>query len=144
MEQIPDQQGRLRLITTAAPAVGTDVVIVQDARVRWLLRSFMVEFVADGTAANRVVNLGLEVGGNIVTIWIPRTQIAAGITRTLCFVVGITAAAPTGGLVIGGHIPPRTLVNGQMTIRTIVTNIQVGDQFGISQLMVEEWIEPLV
>jgi len=143
-EMIPESQGRIRLIETAAPGAPAQVVIAQDARVRWRLMSFTVDFITDVAIADRGVHLMIMYGPNVVALFPARAVQAASLTRTYCFSPVGQDTIITATDTIAGQIPEWYLLNNEVTIQTDVVDMDVMDYFGISYLMVEEWIEPLV
>lgn len=143
-QQIPDEQGRLRVVTVANPGAGLDVAIVQDARVRWKVLALRLLYVADANVANRAVELVFTVGGLEVMRIGATTPHVAGLTRIHQWYMSDRASPQSGSTVQNEHIPIGLLINNGTTISTDTGNIQVGDQISDVRMMVEEWIEPLV
>jgi len=143
-EQIPDQQGRLRIIETAAPVVAVDLIIVQEPRVRWRFHSLMFLFTTDANAADRFMRVEFTVDTTVVLILFGRAFQTAGLVRRwlVSTVDTVELNLNQGGRFV--MAPADLLLNNETEIATNIGGMQAGDQVQASQLIVEEWIEPLL
>jgi len=143
-EMIPDDQGHIRVITQAAPAAGAEVIIPAIPRIRFRLINFLVEFAADVNAADRSIYIRIMVGSDEIARFSPRSLVTANQTRFVNYSDALGNVTGTGGVMVCGHLPTRLLLNNEANIETVTAGLQTGDQFGIPQMLIEEWIEPLV
>lgn len=142
-EMIPDQQGRILLLTPAAPVAGADIVIAMPAGVRWRLKSFQAELTVDAIVATRVVELIIVVTGyELLRITTTRAQ-NASLTYVHAWHEGEAAQAVSGQLCRVGSLPKSYLINNSAVISTDTVNLQAGDQWDKVVMVVEEWIEPM-
>ncbi len=143
-EMIPPDQGRIVLITTTSAGGGFEISTNQPARVRWRFINFNVEFTADATGANREMYLRFLVGGVEVARFGARNIVTVNQNRIMNYSNSGGDVISTSGTLNPGFVPGDFLLNNETVIETITQNMQVGDLFGDSKLLVEEWIEPLV
>lgn len=144
MEMIPDQQGRIRVITPIDPAPGVELVINQDSRVRWLLKSLKYTLVTDGTVQNRIPNLIIMAGAYEAMRFQSRTFQLQNSTTTYQYMNVYSAAKQPTDPTQTEQWPSNILINDQAIILTAIVNLAAGDQIINVVLIVEEWIEPLV
>lgn len=143
-EMIPEGQGRIRVIETGLPGLGAQIVIAQEPRVRWRLISLFFEFTTDATVVTRGVHVAVRDGVNTLARFSARSTQTAGLTRGYTWSTAGQETVISATVTVTGQIPQGYLMNNQMEIATIVHNMQAGDAFSLSYLLVEEWIEPLV
>ena len=144
MEQIPADQGRVRVVVVPDPAAAGDFTYTQPICTRWRLISVGFEFQTSGTAANRLVQLDIMMGTEVLIRSGLRGPIIASRTIQVSYFGVVGYAEVQDFRSMTGSLPEKMLLNNEMVIRTVTTNIQVGDQFSHIRILVEEWIEPLV
>jgi len=142
-EMIPDQHGDIRLVTISNPAAGAEIVITQDARVRWEIKSLMYTFVTDGTVANRESEVIFTVGAVEWLRLMPRGKQLASLTDIYSWYPGSKGVKGDAATVQGHILPGNLRFNNQVVISTDTVAMAAGDQYSNVRMIVEEWIEPL-
>lgn len=143
-EQLPVNQGRLRLIAPVDPAAGMDWVIVQDIRTRWRIVSVQATFITSVNAGNRLPELQVMFGALPVVVMPANVAQAPNVTLIHQWGFREVGASPAGSTVQAELLPEGMLVNDQATLAVITVAMDLGDQWSNIRLLVEEWIEPLV
>lgn len=143
-EMIPTDQGRLRLIDAAPGAVNLEMVLVMDPRTRWRLMAVFITYVADAGGGARRVELIVTVGGAVVMQSFPSNTISGGLSRRISFAVWGSIENDVTSSVFKGEIPSGFLMNNEAVLGTNVAGMEAGDQITVANVLVEEWIEPLV
>lgn len=133
--------GALRSITGTDPAAGAEISETVPTNARWRLHSLRAQFLADATAATRrptlVVDDGTTMYGRFGGVSV---NVVAGQSMQISF-------APVGENVnISGIYSVVSILNEPLLLaghrfRTITISIQAGDNWGVPQFLVEEWIE---
>lgn len=135
-----DVAGILRSITGTDPAANTEISETVPTGARWKLRAIGVTLVTDANAANREVSIILDDG--TTTLY----EAASGFSHVASTTVRYS------GAIIGALTAPAQAVRRQIIlpdlwlpggsrVRTVTTNIQVTDNYGAPQLLVEESLE---
>lgn len=135
-----ESPGALRSIGGTDPAAGAEIAETVPTGARWRLQSLRAALVTDATAANREVAIVFDDGTNTYAEAHAGVNQAASLTRQYtAAIAGVRGAAATGtGILIA--IPSLILPAGHR-IRTSVTNLQAGDNWGAPRLLIEEWLE---
>lgn len=135
-----DGPGYIRSLTGTDPAANTEFSETVPTNARWKLRTVTVSFVTDANVASRDVNLIVDDGTNtIIKIGTTSSQ-TAGTTRQITWAdLGFAPGSLTNG--ISPAFPPDVLLLQAYRVRTSTNAIQVGDNYGAPQLLVEEWLE---
>jgi hypothetical protein len=135
-----DGPGVLRSITGTDPAANTEVSETVPTNARWRLRGFAVQLVTDANVATRRVVLQLDDGATLLWAATATDSQVASLTRQYGFPnVGSYVVAQVSTIGIPG--PEGLPLQGGFRVRTATVNIQVTDNYGAPQLLVEEWIE---
>jgi len=146
--------GNLLTQSGTAPAVASEIADVVPASAFWRLFAAEVVLVTDANAANRLVNLFIDDGsGGTITrqlLLTDTTAQTATLTRTHGWYSGTDNVNTASVSITDGAITllakfPMSLQKGILLppsskIRTITTNIQVGDQYGAARYIVEEYL----
>jgi hypothetical protein len=137
-----DVAGILRSIAGTDQAAGAEISETVPAGARWRLRALSAVLVTDGNAANREVTITIDDGTTILfTAPSGFTHTASLTKRYSAAMIGAqTTPAQTTDRQI---ILPDLWLPGGARIKTVTTNIQVGDNYGAPQLLVEETLEGL-
>lgn len=137
----PDEgPGAIRDGQGSDPAAGSEASIATTSNHQMRYSTFRVELVTDGTAANRLV--ALEIVSGAVVLWRSEAHDAqtASQTRNYNWSLDGAFAAAAINSEYHGRIPQMRL-RGGMTIRTVTTNLQAGDNFGAPAFHRMEWLE---
>lgn len=131
--------GRTFLQPSADPAAGAEVSLATPLDVRRRPLTARVTLVTDATAANRLPRLELAEGATVIWRSHPHDAQIASETRTYNWALGGVFAAAVAA---GEHqnVLPEVMLSG-MAIRTSTDALQAGDNYGIMQVLVEDWIE---
>jgi hypothetical protein len=135
-----DGPGALRSITQANPAAGADLSITVPANVRWRLWTFRAQFISSAVVATRIPQLQLTDGTNIVYEAASATQGASQNITNEWSPAGAADRTTSGNAVNNAAGFPLWLAAGwQLKTQTLL--IDVGDQWGNIDYVVEEWID---
>lgn len=146
LTQRPDEKPLILIdnVVIAQPAAGAEIEIVIPVGIQFSLNSLRFMFVTDANVADRsIVLVAVTAAGEIFNVS-HNTVITDNETRTVCAAPGLTTLQ--GGLA-NPHIwlswPPDLVLEEGAQIRTITTNIQVGDQYsGIAfQARTQQFLE---
>lgn len=132
--------GVIRSIAGTDPPAGVEVFETVPTNARWRLLSFDVALVTSAAVANREVTLTIDDGAAIVAEVCSAVAQAATLTRRYSFTRNVQRGTPASGTVVNAPAPDIVLMGG-FHVRTATTLIDGGDNFGVPQLLVEEWIE---
>jgi hypothetical protein len=137
-----DVAGVLRSIAGTDPAAAAEITETVPLGARWRVRAVSFSLVTDANPANREVTLVLDDGTTILyTSPSGFTHVAATTRRYSAAMIGAqTAPAQATDRQI---VLPDLWLPGGSRIRTVTTNMQVGDNYGAPQLLVEETLEGL-
>jgi len=140
IEQFSDGRGVIRSITGTDPAANTEISETVPTNARWRLIGLAVPFVADANVANRVIVVTFDDGTNVYL----RAPAAGNVTAGQTVQVSLGAFGHTANSFTqvwpSVSVPDLVLMGGHR-IRTVTSGIQVGDNYGGPQYLVEEWIE---
>jgi len=131
------------VLTTAAftdPAAGVEISVTVPPNARWRPLALFYALVTDGTAANRESALVIDDGATVYA------RVPSGFTQTATLTVSYSAFhhAPRFTLAqdTTKNFPlPRIDMPTGHRLRTITTNLQAGDNYGLPHMLLEEWIE---
>jgi hypothetical protein len=113
------------------PAAGVEASVTVPAGVQWELYSVGITLVTSATVANRTPHLIIDDGTNIVANLVPAAVQAASATVAYQFTqAGVDYAAVRDGVMLVGQIPTGLRLAAGWRIRTLTTNLDVGDNYG--------------
>jgi hypothetical protein len=136
-----DGAGALRSITGATPAAGAEIAESVPTGARWELLAFQTQFVTSAAVANRIPQLVIDDGANVVYRVGQAANQAASLTfRRSWFPGGPSAVADNANNVALG-LPIGLRLGAGYRLRTITTAIDAGDQYSAIQYVVREWLE---
>src|SRR2546422_4520942 len=136
-----DGPGRLLFQQGTNPAPGTGVLVGVPTNARWELIMVNISLTTSATAANRLVNMQLQIaGGPVGEISEPAFQTA---TQTISHVwaQGIPAVAVAGGIRFNTGLPARPVLRAGDFFQISADNLQAGDDFTAPFFGVQEWID---
>jgi hypothetical protein len=140
MESSTAGAGRLRSITGTDPAAGAEMSETVPAGVRWRFVSLKVALVTSAVVANRTTSFIFDDGTNSLLQIYNGIAVAASAAQT--YNVGdfgtFGSIAGTFSLV---SAPATLILPAGARIRTTTNNLDVGDNYGAPQYLVEEWLE---
>lgn len=140
---LPEGQGRIVVLTGAAPAAGNNPSLSQPAGCRWKLLGFTTTLTTDVNIASRVPKLLITPSVGVAFEFPVNGLIATSLTRVISWGAGVNPPVVAGSTAITGCIPANCVCNGASTFSLITDGIQAGDQFTGLSVWAEEWIEPL-
>ena len=144
-EGILDGPGFIRSISSSNPAAGTFTVTESvPSGARWKLRGVRAPLVTDSNVDDRFVAVLTDDGSTSVTEGISSIALAASSVREYFFVPGVGAYQPA--IVSTDEVVPIGieiwLFAGFRISLTLIEGARAGDDFGVIQFFVEEWLEP--
>lgn len=136
-----DGNGRILTITGNNPAAGVEALETVPTNALWRLIGIVLPFVTDATVITRQVALEVRDGGVLVARYPAQTTQTASLTRNYLWGNYIVQyASDLSFIYIPSSIDMR--MTSAVTIGTSTDNLQAGDNFGTSQLIMEEWLTP--
>lgn len=132
--------GFIRSIAGTNPAANVEWSETVPAGARWQIVALSNVLVTDATVANRFPQLIIDDGAANVYQSDPAAAHAASITRIYNAGQG-TARLDSVSNSPHWPLPNDTPMAAGFRIRSFVTNIQAGDNWGAPQLLVREWLE---
>lgn len=132
--------GAVRSFLGTNPAAGSECSDAVPTGARWEVLAWANSLVTDANVATREVELTIDDGSTILQRMIAGGTQAASLTRAYSFGVGNARAAGGQAPSITSSIVSNRLLAGSR-IRTVITNKQVGDDWGPPQILVREWME---
>ena len=127
----------------ANPAAGAEVADAVPSHNVWRLIAAELTLVTSATVANRLVNFVVHDGTNeLLRIPAPAVQ-TASTTVTYIFGDNLPFNNNATALVQTGAIPGNMYLPAIFELRTITTNLQAGDNYGITSYFVEDFITEL-
>lgn len=131
--------GVLRSVAGTDPAANVEISETVAAGKFWRLESITFALVTDASAANRLVEIVIDDGTNVLArIPAPAVQ-AASLTRTYTFARGgYDRDSSTNSLTQLAGLPDMVL-GPAYRVRTVTTNRQATDNYGAPQLLVMEY-----
>jgi len=140
LESSVEGPGAIRSITGTDPAANTEISETVPANARWRPLSIRLTLVTDANPGTRQVHLIYDDGTTILLDQTASNTQITGLTRNYnSNRVGLAPIAADNEIYI--PIPIEYILSAGFRIRTTTTTIQVGDNYGAPQLLVEEWIE---
>lgn len=143
MEQLPEDQGRLRLLTVANPGGGADWTLAVPARVRWRIVAVSYKFTASSDAGDRNVSFMVRESTSDIFVFPVDYDVIANATKWITWGCGYVAKGSAAGYYRGAGLGSKLLVHEGMHIGSRVSNMKTMDQITDVKILVEEWIEPL-
>ncbi len=135
-----DGIANLRAFAGTNPAAGAEVNEAVPANASWLIWSLRVPFQASGAAANRRTHVVIDDGANILADWAAADLVTAGQLRNInASADGFARATQDSEIYV--PIPPALFLRAGMRIRTVTTALDVGDDYGIPRLLLQEYLE---
>lgn len=132
--------GVIRSITGTDPAAGAEISETVPTNARWRLIHARALLVTSAVVANRTASWLIDDATNVVIQQYGNFNQAASLTVTYSAGAFGTFGA-TAGAFIDVALPPDLILPGGFRIRTATLSMDVGDNWGAPQLLVEEWIE---
>lgn len=133
--------GKFKRVQGANPAAGAECEITVPTDEIWIIKGFQVQFVTDANAANRRVHLVLEPFGAATPLNIfGSVDQAANTTRNYTFAPFPVLSDEEDDDDILVAMPPDLIVTDGLTIQTDTTNLQVGDNFALPNIWVEQYM----
>lgn len=132
-------RANIRQAIGANPSPGSEVSDTPGTSRTWRILAANVTLVTSATVANRRVHLNFigASAGNIDCFG--ALDQAASSTVRYCFApYGVIPDELDSGVVLI-HLPPDIYISSDGAIQTVTTNLQVGDNFGAAEYMVEEY-----
>lgn len=140
LEASASGRGVVRSITGTDPAANTEISETVPTNARWRLLAFKATLVADANVANRTIRVVVDDGATQLVVSEAGVNQTAGQTREhMAAAYGLAITSSSG--VLYEPLPTDVLLIGGWRLRTVTASIQVGDNWGAPQLLVEEWIE---
>lgn len=137
-----DSGGVLRLVAGSDPAVGAEVSELVPTGARWQMLAFSVTLSTAPNVANRVPNLLFDDGISVFSYAPADRAIQDSRTETAYWAIGPRQAAPAIGTPPAfGLLPPEVVLTAGLRFRTLTTNLQAGDDYGVPVYLVREWLE---
>jgi hypothetical protein len=133
----------VREVVGTDPAAGVEVGETLGADVAWEVLALWLELVTSATAANRYVEAAMDDAGANEFVRIPQEATfnqAASLTRKYSYskqARAVNNAANSGSY--GEPWPDGVIVKPGSRIRSITTNLQVGDNYVAPRLLVVEY-----
>jgi len=134
------QPGILRSVAGTDPAANTEISETVPTGARWKLWGLSFQLVTDANAANREVTVTIDDGTTILFTSPSGFTHTASLTRRYSASLIGAQTAPAQATDRQILLPPLQLPAGSR-IKTVTTAIQVGDNYGAPQMLVEEWLE---
>lgn len=132
--------GVIRSIAGTNPAANVEWSETVPAGARWQILSLSNVFVTDANVANRFPRLIIDDGAANVYESDPAAALAASLTRIYNAGLG-TARLDAVSTNAQWALPEDVTLMAGSRIRSFVTNLQAGDNWGAPQLLVREWLE---
>jgi len=135
-----DGAGALRSVTGTDPAAGAECSDTVPTGARWQLHAWNVQLVTSAVVANRAATIVIDDGANVLY------QAGDGVVQTASTTIrhvfgeGVGFWGNPNGVFLG-TLPQKLQLLAGWRIRTITQAIDVGDNYGPPQLLVEEWME---
>lgn len=141
IESSTEGPGLIRSITGTNPAAGVEISETVPPGAVWKPISLIATFVTSADVANRLPSIVLDDGTNIYF-----TQEVTGLQTASSTVLHEIAVGLERLAVVSTNkqlgIPIGTKMAAGNRIRTLTANIVAADNWGVPQLLVEEWIQP--
>lgn len=134
-----DGQGNLRSITGTNPAAGAEISETVPANVRWRPVAIEAVFVASAAVANRRISLRLDDGANEYYKVEASADVTAGQTRTFSMWATFGPSA-ANNVTFYLPLPGNLILPAGHRIRTVTSNLDVGDDWAAPQMLIEEWL----
>jgi len=133
----PDDQGQLKLYTTANPAAGAEFTYTVPTGLRWRVIGITARIVTSIAVGNRLPTVVLNNGSADFLILPAGGIITASMTRDCTWLSGVSGYA-AGSYVTGG-LPVPLIVGPGYVIKSVTEAIQTGDDWAAANLIVMEW-----
>jgi len=136
----PTRPGVIRLVAGTDQADNTEITETVPTSRRWRLMAFRAALVTDATSATRQVYLIID-DGTTTFLQIPASAThIASLTRNYNFAVS-GALVTNATTEIAGVLPDDLILPAGYRIQTSTDNLQATDNYGVPQMLVEEWLE---
>lgn len=131
--------GFLRSVFSDAITTGDDIDLDQDPNIIWKVIGILINFITDGTSADRRIILFMESGdGYFYELVAPIVQPASQ-DWNYNFMIGATDSAAAIDDRVMVNLPQEIFIQGEGNITSEVVNLKAGDEFGDVIFMVEEY-----
>lgn len=138
-----DGPGSIKSIVGTDPAAGNEISETVPANAMWILQSIKASLATDAAVVNRKPTVTLDDGTNAFFKSGPFTSQTASLTVPISWSKDGFWVSSLNTISMVGHLPATVLSAGYRMI-TVTDGIQAGDNWGVPQLLVEEWHDPLV
>lgn len=136
-----DGAGAPRSITVSNPAAGSEWSQVVPTGARWKIVAVVAQLVTSAAVATRSVRLFLDDGANVFFATPAAATQAAGATVAYSYGDGAGGPITADAAFIEAPLPNDCYLLGGFRIRSKTANIDVGDQYSLITLLVQEWQE---
>lgn len=127
---------RRRVVVIANPAAQGEITITVPGQEIWVVESLAFRLVADATVATRVTSLAVDDGGVEFLRSITGFSHTAGLTMEYCAFRGSGTFGSSDGKTVMPWPSGDVGLSPGMRIKTVTSNLQVGDQFSRIRLLV--------
>lgn len=135
-----DGAGALRSVQGTNPAAGAECSDTVPTGARWQLHAWNANLVTSAVVANRQSTLIIDDGVNILYQAGDGANQTASTTVRHVFGEGVGFWGNPGGVFLG-TLPTKLQLLAGWRIRTSTQAIDVGDDYGPPQMLIEEWME---
>lgn len=136
-----DGAGALRSIVASTPGGGVEMSDTVPTGARWQLIAWRAQFVTSVTVVNRVTQLIIDDGVNIIYRWGHTSNQTASTTFLKQWFAGSPNTSPDSSNNLAVSLPMHLFLGSGYRIRTLTSGIDVSDQYSAGQMLVREWIE---
>lgn len=130
----------VKTVATTDPAANVEISQTVPAGQFWQILGARVALVTDANVANRTVALTIDDGTTVVNSYVSPSTQAASLTYNYNFVAG-GVNVTTLGTDVGVQVGPNLILPAGYRIKTVTTNRQVTDNFGVMTIFVIAWIK---
>jgi len=141
-EHFGEGRGNLRLFQTANPAAGAEMTVTVDPNQIWVVNALRLTLVTSATVIDRQPTLSYVQGG--VLVWRSRAHDPQTASTTRVYNWARNGVYVQASILdeFQGILPEIPLITGNI-ISTVTSGLQVGDDFSIGNLSLEQWMRQL-
>lgn len=136
-----DVAGAIIPAGTSAPAAGNNFSITVPSNAKWRPIALNFTLTTSAAVANRMMIITLDDGVNVFATGGNNNFITAASVFTVC-VQTASAMNSSGVNVTAVNLFAGTFLLPGFRIRSLITNLQAGDQISAVSMLVEEWLLP--
>lgn len=141
LQDLQPGHGHDNSIQITQPAAGAEFTITVPANRLWRIHSVTFTLVTDANPASRLVRLILTHLGTSFIIFPASTTQAASLSRFHSFLIGASGIPAAVSTTIISTFPDQIWAAGEDVFESDTVSRQVGDQFSVIALNVEEFFE---